>query len=725
MIPLIGYSDKLSARAGEAIAFKVSCVHDKPYTAELVRIICADPNPRGPGMREEAIAADINGEYPSRVQPFYAGSLARVATPNLFDKAKSFTLAATLWATLPDHGEQGILCCVNAESGSGISLFIDDHGACGTTFGDAKISTGAKLTARKWYRVWTSFDAANQTLTVAQIALHEPNEAITKRIKVNQPSSLAKINETLIAALNDEQSRAHFNGKIESPFILNRALNATEFHSDATQIPDRIAHWDFARDIPTTRIIDIAKNAFHGALINHPTRAMTGEKWDGSEMCWRHQPAHYAAIHFHADDLYDFGWDTDFRFTIPEDLRCGMYAVRLQCGADYDLIPFFVCPPKDAPRAKFCVLVSTFTYAVYGNHARPNFAPQWLSRIKEWNAYPHNPATHREYGLSTYNDHADGSGICHASHRRPLLNLRPGYLTFGDSEGACSGLRHLQADSHLLAWLEANDIKYDLVTDRELHDEGVAVIADYAAVATGSHPEYHTAETLDALQNYRAQGGNFLYLGGNGFYWRIALHDEDDSVIEIRRAESGIRAWAAEVGEYYQAFDGAYGGLWRRNNRPPQQLAGVGFSAQGNFYGRGYRRRPETFTDPEIAWIFAGIDDEVIGDFGYSGNGAAGFELDRADPKLGSPADLRILASSEGHDDSFVLVPEEQLTHLVTLPGDKVDDLIRADMVYGTNENGGQLFAVGSITFCGSLLYNNGDNNISKLLLNVINRFVN
>ena len=61
------------------------------------------------------------------------------------------------------------------------------------------------------------------------------------------------------------------------------------------------------------------------------------------------------------------------------------------------------------------------------------------------------------------------------------------------------------------------------------------------------------------------------------------MHPEEQGVIEIRRGEGGIRAWAAEPGEYYNAFDGEYGGLWRRNGRPPQQTAGIGFSAQGTF----------------------------------------------------------------------------------------------------------------------------------------------
>ena len=169
-----------------------------------------------------------------------------------------------------------------------------------------------------------------------------------------------------------------------------------------------------------------------------------------------------------------------------------------------------------------------------------------------------------------------------------------------------------------------------MVTDEDVDAEGAALLAPYATVLTGSHPEYHTARTLDAHAGYLDGGGRLVYLGGNGFYWRIATSQAVPGVIEVRRAEGGIRAWDAQVGEYYHALDGAYGGLWRRNGRPPQQLVGVGFSAQGLFEGSHYRRQPGA-DDPRAAWIFEGVEDEVIGDFGLSGGGAAGFELDRAD----------------------------------------------------------------------------------------------
>ena len=100
-------------------------------------------------------------------------------------------------------------------------------------------------------------------------------------------------------------------------------------------------------------------------------------------------------------------------------------------------------------------------------------------------------------------------------------------------------------------------------------------------------------------------------MGGNGFYWRIARHSEDSGLLEIRRAEDGLRAWASEPGEYYNAFDGTYGGLWRRSGRAPQQLVGIGFTAQGVFTGMPYHR---SCHDPAFDWVFDGIEGDVIGD---------------------------------------------------------------------------------------------------------------
>lgn len=705
-IQLIGYCNRLSGRPGDTIEFKVSSRLADPYTARLVHVISADPNPGGPGLIEEDCDFGFGGTFPSRHQDFFPGSCARIegSVLDLTDES-SVTLTAIVWPTTPKKGAQTIL-----EFGN-LRLGIVGDGSAGAFIGDEGVSTGAPLQARRWYLVQATFDGAERKLSVSHEALHGPSAAARNEVAL-PGGRVARSGVTSIAARSmDGGMLEHFNGKIEAPAIYTAAA------------PDEealFARWDFSRETTSTRIQDTGPHGLHGTLVNLPARAMTGSAWNGSEMCWRHAPDHYGAIHFHDDDIYDFGWETDFSFTIPDDMPSGIYAARIESGEHYDAIPFFVCPPRGNRGSDLCVLVSTFTYSVYGNHARPDFKPEWKDEFRAWNAYPHNPAEHQNYGLSTYNYHSDGSGICHASHRRPLFNMRPGYVTFGYGPG--SRHRHFQADSHLTSWLHAKGHDFDIVTDQELHDEGAAALEGYKVLVTGSHPEYHTAETLDAIRSFRDGGGNLMYLGGNGFYWRVAMHESEPGAIEIRRAEAGIRAWAAEPGEYYNAFDGQYGGLWRRNARPPQQLVGVGFSAQGQFEGSYYRKNPEL--DREAEWVFEGIDDEILGDFGFSGGGAAGFELDRADTRLGTPENVHVLASSEGHSETFVLVPEEHLTHITTLPGDPLDDLIRADMVWFQVPGGGQVFSTGSITFCGSLPHNGFENNISTLLGNVLRRFL-
>ncbi|QBY02250.1 N,N-dimethylformamidase large subunit [Rhodophyticola sp. CCM32] len=696
-IPLIGYTDRLSVRPGETIAFKVSSAATEAYSAHLVRSISADPNPAGCGIVEEDASAYFTpARFPSREQAFQAGSYGVAHAQLTAEAGQEIKLSAIVFPTKRDDGDQVVLAC------GAMEMLITPGGGAGFRFGRALAVTDQPLTLRRWYRLIGSLGRDGH-LTIRQEPLGRSFEdACEGYVRSGQTTAPGLSGHPSVAArIGQTGPSGHFNGKLEAPEI---------------QVDGQIcAAWDFSQDIHSTTAR--ATTGPDMALINHPARAMTGSRWDGSEMCWRHKPEHYGAIHFHDDDIYDFEWKTDFTFTLPDDMPSGIYVMRLAAGGHEDAIPFFVCAPRGKPRAKLCVLVSTFTYTIYGNHARPDYDPSWQTRMADWKAYPHNPAEYPQYGLSTYNYHSDGSGICHASHRRPLLNLRPGYLTFGDTP--CSGLRHLPADSHLISWLHARNIDYDLITDHELHCEGVDAITGYAALTTASHPEYHTGETLDALRDFRDCGGALHYLGGNGFYWRIARHQEDDGLLEIRRAEDGIRAWAAEPGEYYNAFDGSYGGLWRRNARAPQELVGIGFAAQGEFSGAPYQR---VCNDPHFDWVFQGIDDDILGAFGFSGNGAAGYELDHCDTRLGTPETVTILARSITHDGAFMLVPEEQLTHLTNLSGGPAGDVMHADMIYFDVPGGGSVFSTGSITFCGSLPWNNFDNNISRLLENVLRR---
>ena len=164
--------------------------------------------------------------------------------------------------------------------------------------------------------------------------------------------------------------------------------------------------------------------------------------------------------------------------------------------------------------------------------------------------------------------------------------------------------------------------------------------------------------------------------------------------------------------------------MWRNRGRYPQKTVGIGFSAQGFDVNKPYKRQPGSF-DERASFVFEGVGtDELVGDFPslVQESGAAGFELDRLDFELGTPAHTLLLATATGFSDNYQHVIEEN-TLSDGNQGGTVHPLVRADMVYFKYPKNGGVFSVGSISWCGSLSYNSYDNNVSKVTGNVLDKF--
>jgi N,N-dimethylformamidase len=220
------------------------------------------------------------------------------------------------------------------------------------------------------------------------------------------------------------------------------------------------------------------------------------------------------------------------------------------------------------------------------------------------------------------------------------------------------------------------------------------------------------------LEEFLGRGGRLMYMGGNGFYWRIAFHPENAAIIELRRAEGRGRAWDADPGEYYHSFTGEYGGLWRLLGRAPNRLTGVGFAALAHEGSTSYRRQPGA-CDPRASFIFAGTSEgDFFGGYGSVCGGAVSQEIDRANPLLGTPAHTLILASSENHPPDFMLAREEDDA---CYPESR-DARLRADMTFFETPAGGAVFSTGSIGFSGALSHRGYDNDICRIATNVVER---
>ncbi|TIL43166.1 N,N-dimethylformamidase beta subunit family domain-containing protein [Mesorhizobium sp.] len=715
---LIGYTNRLSACAGENIEVKVSSDLSSDYVADLVRIFSADPNPEGPGIDIRPVSADFQGTYPSVAKPSRPGSYGIIPLGSA-DITADATFSIRFQPRLLRESPQ-VLFSFIAPTGGAVSISIQSDGLKLEAFSE-KSAVPFSFEIGRWYELRLTIAARGLDL----VGYSVETGSRCFELRTRAPKEKAGFTKLVLAATpqpgDPSAFTSFFNGRLEAPMLLRGAQLIERLLDSPVPQDDILAFWDFGIDISSSHIRDKSPLRLDGTLHNLPARAVRGSRWSGEEMCWKHALDEYAAVHFHEDDLYDCGWETDFCFDIPHDLPSGVYGIRLRCEDAEDIIPFFVRPAGDAAKAKVAVLFSTFTYLAYANHPRGNFDAAYVERRNAWRAYPHHPEEHPEFGRSLYDLHPDGGGIQFCSVLRPQLSMRPGYFAYPDARG--SGLRIFPADMHLVAWCAAKNIVFDVVTDHDLEAEGCKALEEYALMLTVTHPEYHTARTLDAIGDFVAGGGSLGYLGGNGFYWRIATSEAFPSAIEIRRGETGARAWEAEPGEYFHAFDGQYGGLWLKNDRPPQRLVGVGMSAHGPFTG-SYYRRTEASYDPSFAWLFDGIDDEILGDFGFSGGGAAGFEVDIVDLSLGTPPEAVVLAKSEKFIGDYYIVPEK--VHWgaeVNMPAWQASQ-IRADLCFVPKVHGNFVFSAGSILFCGSLPMNDFNNNISKLLENIVRRCI-
>jgi N,N-dimethylformamidase len=733
---LLGYTDELTVRPGGRVGVFVTS--DQPYRASVKRV---------DGAGGDVIVGSTPISCPAKTQTTQPGSYARVPHHDALNCSSGVTVEVRIMPTTPAAASrQGIVTkwCQRTYAGWGLYL---DNGRLVFSVGDGSgrvddVYVPDALRASTWYHVVAGFAGVTGELYLILVSLG--GDIARPSLVLREKLSVAEIGQhgasLLIGAASEScdepawpRATGFYNGKIEHPSVYGCGLTlstSTSLTVDAalttTQsvTSDLVAAWDFSRDMQGDVIIDIGRLHLNGHLVNGPMRAVTSSAWTGDEQRFLSSPSEYAAIHFHEDDLRDAGWDESFAVTLPADAESGAYVVDISSASGQDRIPFFVAPRRGSHKS-IAFLVPTFTYLAYGNNhlwERQNTTgvddlPWRVERASNAHAVDRYVAAHPELGLSLYDLHADGSGVCYASRHRPLLHLRE-----STRQWLTGGPRHFAADILFLQWLNTKGFACDVLTDEMLHAEGAELLRPYDVVISGSHPEYATAAMLDALHDFVEAGGNFMYLGGNGFYWVTSVDPLRPYVIEVRRGIAGTRNWTSSPGECYHSTTGEYGGLWRHRGRPPQQLVGVGFAALGYLGAAGYKRMDVSYL-PEYEFVFRGVDADVVGEFGLVLDGAAGDEIDRFDLALGSPNDAVVLASSHGrHDPSWVPCIED-LQQLTSGRPEISRRLVRADMTYFRRAGGGAVFSVGSINWIASLASNDGDNEIATITENVLRHF--
>jgi N,N-dimethylformamidase len=714
---LLAYTDRWSVAPGETIRFFVSSPNAPTYSAQLLRLLQPEAGPHATSFNPKPVEAPLNGQHRGREQSLSTGSFAIVPNFSAFERLDEFTLAVLIWPTTPHKGRQALIGTWCERDQTGVGLEIGADGALNLRVGTDDgapfvLSTRTPLSRHRWSRVTVIFSA--ETISLMQESLSDHGFRLQKSVCVRAPRvRIVHSREQVLTMAawcagetknpspwNGRQFTSHFNGRIDRPSILL---------GDPTRV---FAAWDFSRNIPDETILDVGPHRFHGQLINFPTRGVASHDWSGEVFDWRAAPHEYGAIHFHDDDLTDACWSADFEFHVPEEMRSGIYAVRLTDGQEEAWVPFVIRPKRATARSDVAFLLPTMTYLAYLNH-RSRFmslgSERLHGRLRVLDttdiAFIETP----EIGLSTYDRHADGSGVTYSSRLRPAANLRP-----------TGHLWNFSLDLFIVDWLEHIGNTCDVITDEDLHKEGADLLRLYKVVITGSHPEYVSKNMLDALELYLLKGGRLMYMGGNGFYWRAVFHPQRDGLIEVRRSE-GVRSWDTAPGEQTTNFTAENSGIWRKNGRAPQSLVGVGYVAQGFNKCSYYVRTPDA-ENPRVSWAFEGVNGNRLGGDSVLFGGAAGLELDSINFDLGTPEHALVIAQSENHTNAYELAGEEILTPHGATDGLSTPD-IHADMVFFETPGGGAVFSTGSIAYAAALSWNGFDNDLCRLTTKVLLRF--
>ena len=404
----------------------------------------------------------------------------------------------------------------------------------------------------------------------------------------------------------------------------------------------------------------------------------------------------------------DAEWKTSFSYEVPENLKSGIYAAKITQDGFDEYITFFVAAPKNKPTAKIALWMADFDYLAYSNisigiYAENNYPGH------SWNksdaAFLEKNKPFATGGV--YNKHVDGSYFTYATRLKPDLGMKPnGILAY-----------NFVADTHISSFLESKGYEYDIITDEIIHEEGLDLLKQYPVVISSTHPEYPSAKIYDAMEEYSNEGGRFMYVGANGFFWNTNLHPTNKNIFESRNFSA--------LGERFLE-SGLRGGLNLEVGKTPWAAFGVHTSGMV-FTGSSPYKKTKDAENPRAKWIFKGTTEgDTFGEYGIDQvrGGAAGFEVDAADYARGTPRNALILAEGNSFEGTVEDLIVSQLPLAIVYHPSEAEPIIKASMTFFETPKGGAVFTTGSITWMSSTLENNYQNDVAIITKNIIDRFL-
>ena len=400
-------------------------------------------------------------------------------------------------------------------------------------------------------------------------------------------------------------------------------------------------------------------------------------------------------------------WEKSFSYKLPSFITPGIYSLDIQSVFTEEnyRISFLISTPEAelGKKSRLLVLTSTNnwqTYNVWGGRSRyRNFEDERGSGLKDLiyitavKVIPENLRAKIKTMLGknivvTEKDHPNAWQFRELAVNRPHPNC-----SVIDDDPYVPFTSHLTAGEwRVLAWLERENINYDIVSGYELHNNP-ELLSNYDAVILNTHCEYWSREMFEGLQSFNNKGGSILNLSGNSIYREVTFMPQSRNIrcVSLRYEKSS----GDETQVIGVRFDmRGYGNCtpYKVINHKHWVFKGLNL-ANGSLFGEKSLNNPSGGSEGSD---FNPVKPGMLTNL--NGNGGSGWETDKLSST--APKDIKPVAKGINKNNGG------------------------ADMVVREfGKDRGLLFSASSITFGGALLIDDASAGIVKNVLRHIENY--
>jgi hypothetical protein len=400
-------------------------------------------------------------------------------------------------------------------------------------------------------------------------------------------------------------------------------------------------------------------------------------------------------------------WEKSFSYKLPSFITPGIYSLDIQSVETEEnyRIPFLVATPSAelGKKSRVLVLSSTNnwqTYNVWGGRSRyRNFEDAGGTGLKDLiyvtavKTIPENLRARIKKMLGknivvTEKDHPNAWQFKELAINRPHPNC-----SVIDDDPYVPFTSHLTAGEwRVLAWLERENINYDVVPGYELHNNP-GLLLNYNAVILNTHCEYWSREMFEGLKIFNDRGGSILNLSGNSIYREITFMPGSKNIrcVSLRYEKSA----GDETQVIGVRFDmRGYGNCapYKVLNHKHWVFKGLNL-ADGSLFGEKSLNNPSGGSEGND---FNPVKPGMLTNL--NGNGGSGWETDKLSGT--APKDIKPVAKGTNKNNGGA------------------DMIVRE---FGKDK--GMLFSASSITFGGTLLIDDASSGIVKNVIRHIENY--